>query len=634
MSIRQIAGEEHHIQANEIKRSTFDSFDNIEVYKVQLESLRSANSLLEKQYENLMKQFSSLQMTNQNLMNDKLSGNSQYSNISREKEMYLKRLEDQEDEYQRIHLVNSELKHKLSVSEDLIYNIQSNLEESNKAKCDLEVALANLKNQLSVFEHIEKDWRHGELDQANKMSKLCAEFEVKMEQKDQDFNRLSDQCQQLMGQIDRLEQKIGFLQNGLGEKDQFISQLKKEIDSLKSQLSEANEFKSMTLSDMEKLKAKDGSKSEDIFKFEQEILLLNTKIAGLESDKHEMEQDMLKLIQEIEKISKELRSRQNGDTDFIFKIEELQLRLTTETNHFADRLKDLEGQLMFKEELIKNSNEKLFEERKLKEESESKLNSLNNQNEILTQQNQRIKDDLLNCETKLNEARNTIQKLESAFDKDRQTRASHQVNNSTSRIDELLKEIQGLKAKMEIETIQNNSSTQAKNLEINSLKTKNQDLEDSNNQLAKKITQLELKLVSQKAEISKIDNLYQSTMVSFTEAENQLSDITRTNNILMIQLAESDKTIKQLKNLINNELMLKIEQLQSESDLKDNSLHQLEIQLKAFDSEKKNLKIQLQDQTIKTEVSENDYETIKKLMIQHESENRELKLHVRPLNIP
>ena len=61
---------------------------------------------------------------------EQASGAGKFSNLRKEKDTFLKRLEDREDEYQRINLENSELKHKLSVADDKIYSMQTTLEQS------------------------------------------------------------------------------------------------------------------------------------------------------------------------------------------------------------------------------------------------------------------------------------------------------------------------------------------------------------------------------------------------------------------------------------------------------------------------------------------------------------------------
>jgi chromosome segregation ATPase len=95
------------------------------------------------------------------------------------------------------------------------------------------------------------------------------------------------------------------------------------------------------------------------------------------------------------------------------------------------------------------------------------------------------------------------------------------------------------------------------------------------------------------SENSKITILYNQNVEELSNAETRVADLTRNNNILVNQLSEAERINKSLKSQINDDLLPKIQKLESEAYEKESQIHTLESNIKGLESSKKNLKMQL-----------------------------------------
>ena len=627
-SFRQIDGEEKQITTNEIKRSTYDSDENVEVFKRQLQSLRSANQILEQTQEMLLKQISGLQMSYQNVSNEKLSSGSVVLNLQREKESYLKRLEDQEEEYQRIHLENSELHHKLQVAEDTIYNIQSSLEQSNSAKFTLEGDNKNLLEQIEIYEKLQCDLKNVENDCENKVHQIQANLEVTMKDYEDQTLNLKNQLGLANQQISDVKFEQIDLERKYDEKKIQVIKLEAEILRL-TESTNNNESSQMELQiQVNEYQISFDNLKEEKSKFETENQNLVLKITDLESDIKEREQDILKLIQENERMMVELRKNTNGSMNFAYKIEELELKLTTENKHNSDKVKDLQAQLMFKEEQIQNSNSKAFEERRLKDQAESLLESTQYQNEQLTSQNLKLKEDLVSCEYKLNEARKQIHQLETNLVSNRNARESQQLENSGSRIEDLSVEIQSLRNQIDAQEIQHASAMNLKSEEVQQLKLKLSNIGQALSDVEKLNGNYSTGIQKLESELIKITALYQQSQTNLDDLEFKFESVDRNSNILANQLTEQEKVNRQLRDQINKNLAVKIQELEQQLFEKDNLIHELQIKLKQSESSNENYKLKIGDSLSKIDNLEEDKEKLRELIQVLQSESRDFKMQV------
>lgn len=631
-SINKFEGDENPVSIQEIKRSTYhNTNENVELYKRQLQSMRKANNQLEANQEKLRNQIRSLEMTNHNLRSEKMTESGKFTNLRREKESYLKRLEDREEEYQRINLENSELLHKLSVAEDKICNLQSCLEQSNSQKFELDATVKNLREQNEIYVQLQQDMKNENHDFTNKLDGFKANYDDRLQAKDKDIESLEEKVHQLQEQIRQFQLEKTEYGSTLDSKDHTISSLQRQLEQLTDKITNNESVRKTTELKLEKLRNEYGCTTEEKFKFEQEIMTLNNKVKNLEADKKERENDILKLIQESERLSNELRSKSSGNVNFTHKIEELQLTLTTETNRFNDKLKDLNAQLTFKDELIQSTNDKAFEQRRLKEEAEGMIRSLENSNTLLGEQNERIKKDLLNCEQKLNEATNRIHQLEISMKQARNERKSHIVQNDSSKVTELSREIQRLKNRLTTTEQDYTSKLKIKSDGISKLKLSTSELENRIKELTKENSNLSGQNNLLTSENDKIKQLYQKSQESLSSLEGQISDLSRNNNILVNQIKELEKINKQLKEKINEDLLIKIQKLEAESYQKDTLVHKLESEVKQVESQKKSLKMNNKELKNSIVNLENDLDRLRNLIQVLEAENRDYKVQVNPL---